>query len=139
MSRASLTPERRASLEDADAIARLLHDFNREFDEPTPAVERLARRIAHLLPGADTVVLVVGDGPDGLAVLRFREAIWSNGLECYLAELYVIPVDCGGADEERDRHALGVLEARGQIGDDLLAHPRILDHAETVRPAEALC
>jgi GNAT superfamily N-acetyltransferase len=36
-------------------------------------------------------VLLAGDGPDGVAVLRFRMSIWSSGLECYLAELYVIP------------------------------------------------
>jgi ribosomal protein S18 acetylase RimI-like enzyme len=29
--------------------------------------------------------------PDGLAVLRFRPSIWTQGLECYLAELYVVP------------------------------------------------
>jgi len=34
---------------------------------------------------------VVGDGPDGIAVLRFRGSIWSQGSECYLAELYVSP------------------------------------------------
>jgi ribosomal protein S18 acetylase RimI-like enzyme len=36
-------------------------------------------------------VLLVGTGPDGLAVLRFRPALWSEALECYLAELYVAP------------------------------------------------
>ena len=40
-----------------------------------------------LLDGGDTLVLLAGDGPDGLAVLRFRAAIWSAGLENYLAEL----------------------------------------------------
>ncbi|MGH9098291.1 MAG: GNAT family N-acetyltransferase [Acidimicrobiales bacterium] len=32
-----------------------------------------------------------GHGPDGLVILRFRPAIWSDALECYLAELYVVP------------------------------------------------
>ena len=45
--------------------------------------------------GGDTLVLLAGDGPDGLAVLRFRAAIWSAGLECYLAELYVTPAQRG--------------------------------------------
>jgi ribosomal protein S18 acetylase RimI-like enzyme len=40
-------------------------------------------------------VLLVGSNPDGLAVLRFRAAIWSSGLECYLAELYVVPARRG--------------------------------------------
>ena len=73
------------------AIGRLLHDFNREFDEPSPPPAALADRFRQLLDGGDTLVLLAGDGPDGLAVLRFRSAIWSTGLECYLAELYVVP------------------------------------------------
>src|SRR6266566_2350837 len=80
-----------ATPEDADAIARLLHDFNQEFDDPTPGPARLADRIRELLAQGDTAVLLGGAGPDGLAVLRFRPAIWSEALECYLAELYVAP------------------------------------------------
>jgi ribosomal protein S18 acetylase RimI-like enzyme len=80
-----------ASDADAETIGRLLHDFNREFDEPTPAPAVLAGRIRMLLKGGDTQVIVGGDGPDGLAVLRFRLSIWTQGLECYLAELYVVP------------------------------------------------
>jgi ribosomal protein S18 acetylase RimI-like enzyme len=44
-----------------------------------------------LLAGGDTDVLLIGAPPRGLAVLRFREAIWEEALECYLAELYVVP------------------------------------------------
>jgi ribosomal protein S18 acetylase RimI-like enzyme len=44
-------------------------------------------------------VLLAGDGPDGLVVLRFRPSIWTQGLECYVAELYVVP--------ERRGHGLG--------------------------------
>jgi ribosomal protein S18 acetylase RimI-like enzyme len=76
---------------DAEAIGRLLHDFNGEFDEPTPGPRALAERMRHLLTGGETAVLLVGTGPDGLAVLRFRPAIWTEALECYLAELYVVP------------------------------------------------
>ena len=86
---------RRAGLEDAAVVGRLLYDFNREFDEPTPEPSALAERIRQLLKGGDTLVLLAGDGPDGLAVLRFRAAIWSTGLECYLAELYVAPASRG--------------------------------------------
>jgi len=83
-----------ASRDDAEAIGRLLYAFNREFDEPAPAPSELAERMRLLLDGGDTMVLLAGDGPEGpvgLAVLRFRAAIWSTGLECYLAELYVTP------------------------------------------------
>jgi ribosomal protein S18 acetylase RimI-like enzyme len=86
---------RRGTPADAADIGRLLHDFNTEYDDPTPGPERLAERIKSLLAGGDTVVLLGGSGPDGLAVLRFREAIWSEALECYLAELYVVPARRG--------------------------------------------
>lgn len=76
---------------DAPAIGRLLHDFNTEYDEPTPAPSELAERIRELLADGATDVLLCGDGPDGLAVLRYRPAIWTRALECYLAELYVVP------------------------------------------------
>jgi GNAT superfamily N-acetyltransferase len=82
---------RRATAADAADIGRLLHDFNTEYDDITPGPERLAARIETLLAGGDTVVLLGGPAPDGLAVLRFRQAIWAEALECYLAELYVVP------------------------------------------------
>lgn len=83
-----------AGVQDMDAAGRLLFDFNTEFDEPAPSPAALAGRLRELIEGGDTVVHVVGDdpaGPDGIAVLRFRAAIWSSGMECYLAELYVVP------------------------------------------------
>lgn len=82
---------RRAGVEDAEAIARLLDDFNREFDEPTPGVEALAATCRRLLESGEITVLLSGDDPDGLALLRFRPALWSEGLEAYLQELYVVP------------------------------------------------
>ncbi len=82
---------RRASVEDAGVIGALLHDFNSEYDDPTPGPARLAQRMEQLIDGGDTVVLLGGCGPDGVAVLRFRPALWSEALECYLAELYVVP------------------------------------------------
>jgi GNAT superfamily N-acetyltransferase len=84
-------PVRTAVVEDAALVAQLLYEFNREFDEPTPSVDELAERVALLIAGDETVVLLVNEKPDGLAVLRFRPALWSRGLECYLAELYVRP------------------------------------------------
>jgi ribosomal protein S18 acetylase RimI-like enzyme len=86
---------RAARRDDAEAIGRLLHAFNQEFDEPTPAPPALAERMRQLIDGGDTLVLLIGDGPDGLAVLRFRPAIFSAGLESYLAELYVVPARRG--------------------------------------------
>lgn len=76
---------------DADAIARLLRDFNREFDEPTPELHQLTERVRELLAQGEISVLLAGTGPDGIAVLRFRPEIWTRALECHLAELFVVP------------------------------------------------
>lgn len=91
MSSASGPAVRAATADDLPAVARLLDDFNREYDEPTPGPAWLAERLATLVGGGDTTVLVAGTGPDGLAVLRLRPSLWSAGLECYVAELYVVP------------------------------------------------
>jgi GNAT superfamily N-acetyltransferase len=82
---------RRAGPDDADEIGRLLHDFNTEFDEPTPDVATLAERSRRLLERGEMTVLLAGDGPDGIALLRFRDSIWISGLEAHLQELYVVP------------------------------------------------
>jgi ribosomal protein S18 acetylase RimI-like enzyme len=82
---------RPAGAADAEAIGRLLHDFNTEYDEITPGPEAVADRVRELLAGDDFVVLLAGAEPRGLSVLRFRPSIWTPGLECYIAELYVQP------------------------------------------------
>jgi ribosomal protein S18 acetylase RimI-like enzyme len=110
---------RRAEVADAEAVARLLHDFNREFDEPTPGVDALSARVRELL-AADTTVLLVGKPPVGLAVLRFRPSIWTDGLECYLAELYVVPERRGqGLGRALMEAAMELARVRGATHMDL--------------------
>jgi ribosomal protein S18 acetylase RimI-like enzyme len=111
---------RRATADDAEAVGRLLDDFNREFDEPTPGAEALADRVRVLLDHGDTIVLVAGDGPEGLAVLRFRPAIWSATIECYLAELYVVPERRGqGLGRALMEEAIKAARAEGATYMDL--------------------
>ena len=77
---------------------RLLHDFNTEYDDPSPGAEALTDRLGALVTGGDTDVLLVGDREgdgQGVAVLRFRPALWTLANECYLAELYVVPTRRG--------------------------------------------
>ena len=109
-----------ASSADARVVGQLLHDFNSEFDEPTPGPDRLAERIRRMLAAGDTAVLLGGTGPDAVAVLRFRAAIWSDALECYLAELYVAP-QCRGRGLGRAMllTAMEVARARGADHMDL--------------------
>lgn len=113
----SVRPARRA---DCPAIGRLLHDFNAEFDEPTPGPEWLAERMRALLAEGDTAALLAGSGPDGLAVLRFRAAIFSPALECYLAELYVAPQRRGrGLGRALMNAAMALARERGAEHMDL--------------------
>ena len=88
-----------AGLSDAAQIGRLLHDFNTEYHDVTPGPTALAKRIGELLSCGETMILLAGEPCRGLAVLRFRPSIWTAGLECYLAELYVVP--------ERRGHGIG--------------------------------
>ncbi len=102
---------RRAGAADAAAIGRLLHDFNTEYEDVTPGPERLAERVTELMAGGEMIVLLAGDGPDGVAVLRLRPSIWTSGLECYLAELYVAP-ERRGEGLGRALMELAIEEAR---------------------------
>src|SRR5690606_31430591 len=58
---------------------------------PSPGEELFARRVAELIANGSAIVLVAGEEPAGLAVLRLREALAADGLDAYLEELYVIP------------------------------------------------
>jgi ribosomal protein S18 acetylase RimI-like enzyme len=82
---------------DPDALAvagRLLHDFNTEYDDPSPGAPALTARLAELVADEGTEVLLGGDA-EGVAVLRYRPSLWSRADECYLAELYVVPARRG--------------------------------------------
>jgi GNAT superfamily N-acetyltransferase len=86
---------RLASVADAPEIARLLHDFNTEFSEPTPGAEVLAPRVERLIAADESTFLLAGGGPDGLAQIRFRSAVFEEGSVAYLEELYVVPARRG--------------------------------------------
>jgi ribosomal protein S18 acetylase RimI-like enzyme len=90
-----VSPVRGAGIEDAPEVARLLHDFNTEFSEPSPGVEVLTVRARQLLADGEITVLLGGEGPDGIAMLRFRPSIWTGALDAYLEELYVAPEQRG--------------------------------------------
>ncbi|HMC49525.1 MAG TPA: GNAT family N-acetyltransferase [Solirubrobacterales bacterium] len=82
---------RRAGAGDAANVARLLHDFNAEYDEPTPSVPALAERVGELLGDGAITVLLAGDPPLGFALFRLRPSLWAKAADAYLEELYVIP------------------------------------------------
>ena len=119
-----------AAADDAAVVGQLLHDFNVEFDEPSPPPATLAERIRELITH-DTVVLLTDPEPAGIAVLRFRQAIWTEGPECYLAELYVRPDERGKGlghklltaviDAARERQA-GWIELNTATDDEAARH-----------------
>jgi ribosomal protein S18 acetylase RimI-like enzyme len=76
------------------AAARLLHDFNTEYDEPAPPPAELATRLRELVAADDVLALLARDDtgePVGVAVMRLQPSVWSRASEAYLAELYVVP------------------------------------------------
>jgi ribosomal protein S18 acetylase RimI-like enzyme len=99
------TSIRLASAVDALTFGRLLHAFNAEFGESTPAADVIAERAGPLIESGEVTVLFAGDGPDGFAELRFRPSLYTGALDAYLEELHVVP--------ERRGHGLGraLLEA----------------------------
>jgi ribosomal protein S18 acetylase RimI-like enzyme len=82
---------RRAGPDDAAEIARLLHAFNTEYDDFTPGEEILAARAREMIASGEILVLLGGDGPDGIALLSIRRQIWTGEPDAYLQELYVVP------------------------------------------------
>jgi len=82
---------RRAGAGDAADVARLLHDFNSEYEEHTPGVPALTERLGELLAANEITVLLAGDPPEGFALFRVRPSLWAKAADAYLEELYVIP------------------------------------------------
>lgn len=123
---------RRAEPGDAPEVARLLHDFNTEFGDPTPGVEILGERVRELIASGTIVVLLAGEGPDGLSQFRFLRSVWSSGLDVYLEELYVVP-GCRG-----DGIGRALLEATMAVGREGGATHIDLNTGETDTAARAL-
>ena len=111
---------RSAGAADAEVIGRLLHDFNTEYDEYTPGPEALESRVSELLDAGEITVLLTGEPPEGLALLRFRPALWTQTLDCYLEELYVVPDRRGhGSGRALMEAAMDVARAEGAAYMDL--------------------
>jgi ribosomal protein S18 acetylase RimI-like enzyme len=100
------------------AAAQLLHDFNREYDEPTPPPDELAGRLAELLDDGHVTVLLARDRDTaeavGVAVMRVQPSVWGRTQEAYLAELYVVPDRRGqGYGRELITEAMRLARERG--------------------------
>lgn len=82
---------RLATRADARAAAGLLHDFNREFDAPTPGPEVLAARLSTLLVEGDTFAYLAGAPAVAIALVTLRPNVWFDTPVALLDELYVRP------------------------------------------------
>ena len=84
---------RPARVADAGAVARLLRDFNDEFDASGPTAAEFAERFVVLLARDDVFVVLAehGDRDVGFAYLTLRPTPYSDGFLAQLEELYVVP------------------------------------------------
>lgn len=103
---------RRATPDEAAVAARLLDDFNREFDTDTPGPRVLATRLAALLPSDRFRILLAGDPAIGIAVISLRPNSWYDGPVALLDELYVAP------DRRGDGIGTALLRRAEQVARD---------------------
>jgi len=90
-----MQPLRLAAVEDAPQAAQFLHDFNTEFDSPTPGQPALERRLEMLLASDSTLAWLGGDPAAGIGLVTLRSNVWSDGPVGLLDELYVAPESRG--------------------------------------------
>jgi GNAT superfamily N-acetyltransferase len=100
---------RRARADDAETLAQLLHDFNTEFDTPTPGPAVLSKRLRSLLAEPSTIAYLVGEPAAGFALVTLRRNVWYDGPVALLDELYVVP--------DRRSHGLGAAIIRRLVAD----------------------
>jgi ribosomal protein S18 acetylase RimI-like enzyme len=85
---------RHATPADAADVARLLHDFNSEYEDYTPGVGALTRHYRELLAAAELVVLLAvakGQGPGGFSQFRLKRSHYTGKPDAHVEELYVVP------------------------------------------------
>jgi hypothetical protein len=69
-------PVRVATVADAGVVGRLLDDFNREFDTPTPGPDVLAARLRILLATDQTIAILAGSPAVAVALVTLRPNVW---------------------------------------------------------------
>jgi ribosomal protein S18 acetylase RimI-like enzyme len=82
---------RRATPDDAAEVARLLHDFNSEYEDHTPGVEALTGHYRELIGAGELIVLLAGEGHDGFCQFRLRRSHYTGRPDAHVEELYVVP------------------------------------------------
>lgn len=80
-----------ARLNDSSEVARLLHDFNTEFDTPSPGARVLRNRLTVLLAGTSMFGILAGSPAVAVGLVSVRPSVWYEGNVALLDELYVAP------------------------------------------------
>jgi ribosomal protein S18 acetylase RimI-like enzyme len=80
---------RLARPEDADDVTRLMIGFRDWWERDWPPDDRWRAGVSGLLADELTDVLLGGDPPSGVAVLRYRHSLWWDALDCNLEDLFV--------------------------------------------------
>ena len=113
---------RPATAADAPLLARMLHDFNTEFGDPTPGTEVLARRVATYVEDGRKQFLLGGHAEEiGFAQVSFNPSIWSDEPVGLLEELYVVPDRRGeGVGRELMEAVLSLARERGAAGMEVI-------------------
>ncbi len=132
MAEAAQSEIRRAGAGDAANVARLLHDFNSEYEDYTPGVPALTERLGELLGEGAITVLLAGDPPVGFALFRIRPSLWAKAGDAYLEELYVVPA------QRRQGIGRALLEASIEAARKAGANHFELTTGETDTEARAL-
>ncbi len=108
---------RRANPEDAPVIARMLHAFNLEYDDPSPGPEVLEPRVRRFIEEDVKEYFLVGEEPIGFAQMDYIPSIWTERPIGRLDELYVRPEHRGrGAGREIMDAILADARDRGLPG-----------------------
>ena len=101
---------RMATVGEAELVAKLMHDFNTEFDTPVP--DNLERRFAQLIARDDVLVVLAGEV--GFAYLTLRPSPYYDGPVAMLEELYVAPAHRGrGLGTRMIERVLSEIRKRG--------------------------
>ena len=104
---------RSATTADSARLARMLHEFNLEFGEPSPGEEFLAARVTTLILSDAKTFLVAGEGA-GFTQVDIRPSVWSEGPTAQIEELYVEPGRRGrGLGRELMAEVLNLARDRG--------------------------
>ena len=108
------TTPRLATVADAAEVARLLDDFNAEFDTPSPGTAVLAARLRELLAGDETLAIITGSPAVAVALVTLRPNVWYAGKVALLDEMYVVPHLRGqGIGSAIVEELLSISRARG--------------------------